>query len=456
MHDFDLFVIGAGSGGVRAARFAAALGAKVAVAEERYPGGTCVNVGCIPKKLYAVAAHYRHDFADSAGFGWQLEQPRHDWAVLRDNKQREIARLKDIYASLLTKAGVELFQSRAEFLGTNTVQVAGKVVSAANILIATGGWPQMPDIPGRELGVSSNEIFDLDVFPERILIIGGGYIAAEFAGIFAGLGSETLLSYRGDLPLRGFDHDLRQRFLREAGKHVQLLLNTEVRALRRAAPGAVTATLQDGRELTVNVVLFATGRKANTQALGLERAGVVCHADGSIAVDGTYRTSVPNILAIGDVTGGLALTPVALAEGMLVANHLFGDKNRRLARENIPTAVFSQPNLATVGLTEETAKSRYRELAIFETDFRQLRHTLSGRDERTWMKVIVDTASDRVLGMHMMGPDAGEIVQGFAAAMNCGLTKAALDATIGIHPTVAEEFVTLRQVSRIVAGNQLQ
>jgi glutathione reductase (NADPH) len=452
MHDFDLFVIGAGSGGVRAARTAAALGARVAVAEERYLGGTCVNVGCIPKKLYAQAAHYRHDFTDSAGFGWDLALPTLDWPRLRANKKREIARLNGIYQNLLETAGVTLFNARAELLDAHTVQVAGKPLTAAHILVATGGWPHLPDIPGKELAVSSNEIFDLDTFPQRIMIVGGGYIGVEFAGIFAGLGAETLLVHRGDLPLKGFDLDLRQRFLHEAGKHVQVLLNTDVKALHTAGIGQVTATLQDGAVQQVNAVLFATGRKPNTSGLGLDKAGVALNKNGTIAVDACFQTSVPSIHAIGDVVGRLALTPVALAEGMLLANHLFGDKRRQLTYSNIPTAVFSQPNLATVGLSEEDALARYPEVAIFETDFRQLKHTLSGRDERTYMKVVVDVASDLVLGMHMLGDEAGEILQGFVAAMVAGVTKANLDATIGIHPTMAEEFVTLRKASRVVTG----
>lgn len=445
MKNVDLLVIGAGSGGVRAARMAAGMGAKVAIAEDRYMGGTCVNVGCVPKKLYAYAAHYASDFTDSAGFGWQLQAtPALSWDRLRDNKSREIARLNGIYEQLLTRAGVEVLPGHARLCGPHEVDVAGRRVHARYILLATGGWPWVPEFPGREYALSSNEIFDLERLPERLLIIGGGYIAVEFAGIFSGLGCRTTLSYRGDRLLSGFDEDLRSRFMTEAGRHVQLLMNTNVAAIERLAGGELRVQLQEGQSLDVDVVLAATGRRARTQGLGLEHTAVQLDKAGNVMVDAGFRTAEPSILALGDVVGRMPLTPVALAEGMFVADQLFGSGTRRMSYENIPTAVFSHPNLATVGLTEATARQRHGDIRVFETEFRHLRHTLSGNPERTYMKVVVDTASDRVLGMHMMGAEAGEIIQGFAAAMVAGITKQQLDSTIGIHPTAAEEFVTLR------------
>lgn len=448
MHAFDLFVVGAGSGGVRAARMAAAAGAKVAIAEDKRPGGTCVNVGCVPKKLYSFAGHYSADFADAAGFGWELEQPRFNWATLRDSKQKEISRLNDIYRNLLLTSGVTVINGRATLEDANTVSVGDQRYTARHILVATGGRPVVPEFPGHELAITSDQIFDLAEFPKRLLVLGAGYIGVEFAGIFGGLGAETWLSWRGDLPLRGFDEDLRRRFMKEAGKHGHLLPQTRITSLTRLTGGGLQAQFDNGTALEVDQVLVATGRSANVQGLGLERTRVALSQSGHIEVNNKFQTAEPTIYALGDVVGRMTLTPVALAEAMLVVNHLFGDGTRQLAYTNVPTAVFCQPNLATVGLTEAEARQQVSELAIYETDFRHLRHTLSGRDERTYMKVLVDVATDKVLGMHMMGADAGEIIQGFAAAMNCGLTKARLDATIGIHPTAAEEFVTLRSRSR--------
>jgi glutathione reductase (NADPH) len=444
MHDFDLFVIGGGSGGVRAARTAAALGAKVGLAEDRYFGGTCVNVGCIPKKLYALAADYAAAFEDSAGFGWTLPpKPHFDWHTLRDNKSREIHRLQGIYRQLLLKAGVSIHASRARLLDAHTVDIDGKQVSARHILLATGGWPQLPDIPGKELACTSNEIFDLEHFPQRLLIIGAGYIAVEFASIFSGLGSKVWLSLRGEQVLRGFDEDIRQHFGKELSRHVEILPGTNVERIERTDAGCLLASFREGGTLEIDTVLLATGRKANTKGLGLENTRVKLDDEGKVLVDEQFRTDEPSIFALGDVVGRLALTPVALAEGMFVADHLFGSKTRQMDYRNIPTAVFCHPNISTVGLTEQQARE-HGEILVFATDFRHLRHTLSGRDERTFMKVIVDKASDKVLGMHMVGSDAGEIIQGFAAAMMAGITKQQLDATIGIHPSAAEEFVTMR------------
>lgn len=429
---------------------AAAAGARVAVAEERYMGGTCVNVGCIPKKLYSYAAHYRYDFEDSVGYGWQLSKyPQFDWAGLRDAKKLEIARLNGIYQNVLGKSGATVMHGRARIFDPHTVEIDGKRFTAKYILVATGGWPFVPEFPGRQHVVTSNEIFDLPEFPRRILIAGAGYIAVEFAGIFAGLGAQTLLSYRGAEMLKDFDPDLRERFAREAAKHLQLMPQTQVATVEKRASGLLVS-MQDGAQHEVDCVLFATGRKPNIANLGLENTRVELTPEGTIAVDAMLRTAEPSIYALGDVVGRLALTPVALAEGMMLADHLFGDGKRAVSYANVATAIFSHPNIATVGLSEPDAAERYPELTIFENDFRALRHTLSGRDERTYMKVIVDNASDRVVGMHMMGPDAGEVIQGFAAAMNCGLTKAQLDGTLGIHPTMAEEFVTMRTPVRTV------
>lgn len=453
MEKVDFFVIGAGSGGVRAARMAAGYGAKVAIAEELYAGGTCVNVGCIPKKLYAMAAHYSADFADSAGFGWNIPSQNFDWSRLRNNKVNEILRLNGIYEKLLATSGVTLYRSRAVIRNAHTVEVAGQLVEAKHILIATGGWPYVPDFPGREFVITSNEIFDLERFPQRIVIVGAGYIAVEFASIFSGLGAHTTLVCRGTMPLKEFDEDIRTHFCKEAVKHFAMLTSTNVVAVSKNQDIHLV-TLDNGSTLEADVVLYATGRKPNTKGLGLEHVNVELAESGGIVVDRNFQTREPSIFAVGDVVGRLALTPVALAEGMYVANYLFGDKSRRMSYQNVPTAVFTHPAISTVGLTEAQVQEQGLSYAVYESNFRHLRHTLSGRDERTYMKAIVETATDRILGMHMLGTEAGEVIQGFAAAMQCGLTKAQLDATIGIHPTAAEEFVTMRtpRPSRSIAG----
>jgi glutathione reductase (NADPH) len=443
MVEVDLFVIGAGSGGVRAARMAAGYGAKVAIAEELYAGGTCVNVGCIPKKLYAFAAHYRADFEDSKGFGWELPAQKFDWNLLRSNKTREILRLNGIYENLLAQSGVQFHKNKAVIRDAHNIEVNGQLIKTKHILIATGAWPYVPDFPGKELVITSNEIFDLEKLPQRLVIVGAGYIAVEFASIFAGLGSRTSLIYRGDMPLKEFDEGIRQHFCKEASKHFTMMARTNVVAVTKGQ-NVLTVTLDNGTKLEAEVVLFATGRKPNTTGIGLENVNVELAESGGIVVDQNFQSSEPSIFAVGDVVGGIALTPVALAEGMYVANYLFGDKTRGMSYQNVPTAVFSHPNIATVGLTEKQVKDQGIAYSVFESNFRHLRHTLSGRDERTYMKVIVESANDRVLGMHMLGTDAGEIIQGFAAAMQCGLTKKLLDSTIGIHPTAAEEFVTMR------------
>jgi glutathione reductase (NADPH) len=449
--DYDLFVIGAGSGGVRAARTAAASGARVAIAEERYLGGTCVNVGCVPKKLYSFAAHFPDAFEDAGGYGWRLPKaPEFDWPTLRDNKIGEIKRLNGIYAGLLDNAGVRLIDGRARLTGTHSVEVAGESISAERILVAVGGWPWVPDFPGSELTVTSNQVFDLNEFPRRFLVLGGGYIAVEFASIFNGLGSDTHLVYRGELFLRGFDEEVR-RFTRDqmALKGVNLHFDTNVETIEKRETGLVV-TLTSGEQLEVDTVLAATGRRPNLQGLGLDVLGVTLEEDGSLKVNDRFETSIPSILALGDVSGGPELTPVALAEAMHMVQHHFGETPPRepLNYQNIATAVFCHPNIGTVGLGEEEARKQCGEIRVYSTDFRPMKHTLSGSSERCLMKLIVDDTSDVVVGAHMVGEEAGEVIQGIAIAVRAGLTKEDFDATVGIHPTGAEEFVTLRTPTR--------
>ncbi len=443
--DFDLFVIGAGSGGVRAARFSAALGARVAVAEDRYLGGTCVNVGCVPKKLFVYASHFRDEMEDAtSGFGWTLAKPDFDWPTLRDNKTREIERLNGIYEGLLRDAGVAHVEGRATIVDAHTVEVSGRQYTTKNILVATGGWPTVPDIPGAELSVTSNEVFYLDELPRKAIIVGGGYIAVEFACIFQGLGVDVTQLYRGPLFLRGFDADVRSHLAEQIRlRGVDLRFETNVTVIEKTGSG-LRATLTDGSTLDADLVFFATGRHPNTENLGLEDVGVELAEDGAIRVDELSRSSVPSIWAIGDVTNRINLTPVAIHEGVCLSQTLFNQNPRSPDHEYVPAAVFSQPPIGTVGLTEDAARERFREIDVYRSVFRALKHTLTGGKERTLMKLIVDRASDRVVGLHMVGPDAGEIVQGFAVAIKAGATKADFDATIGIHPTSAEEFVTMR------------
>jgi glutathione reductase (NADPH) len=446
-YDYDLFTIGAGSGGVRASRMAAGLGARVAVAEERYLGGTCVNVGCIPKKLFAYAGHYGEDFVDAAGFGWVATRPGFDWPLLVANKDKEIARLNGVYERLLKNAGVTIFPSRAVVVDPHTVEVDGKRVTAQHILIATGGWPVVPDIPGKELAITSNEAFHLPELPQRVVVVGGGYIAVEFASIFHGLGVETVLSYRGDCLLKVFDNELGTFLGTEMGKKgVRILLRSHIQAIERAGDGLV-CQFSDGTTVETDAVMYATGRNPNTEGLGLERAGVEVAANGAVIVNDDFQTSVSSVHAIGDVIHKVQLTPVALAEGMVVADRLFGKGERRLDYRYVPTAVFSHPNVGTVGLSEAQARRDHPEVAVYKSTFTPLKHRLSGRNELTFMKLVVDKRSDLVLGVHMVGAEAGEIVQGFAVALVCGATKAQFDATIGIHPTAAEELVTMREPS---------
>lgn len=427
---------------MRASRVAASFGARVAVAESGRFGGTCVNVGCIPKKLLSYAAHYREDFAVAKSFGWSVGEPTFDWRTLVANKDREIARLNGVYENVLTKAGAKILRARATVIDPHTVEADGRRHTARHILVATGSRPQVPQIPGRELAITSNEAFFLERLPRRALVVGAGYIALEFASIFNGLGVHTTLAYRGARLLRGFDADLGERIAEEMRKKgVAVRLHTNPAKLE---PG-IRVTYEDGATQEVDLVLFATGRKPNTAGLGLEGAGVQLGAGGAVAVDEFSRSSVASIHAIGDVTDRLNLTPVATAEGMALAKTLFRGEPTPVDHVNVPTAVFSDPNLATVGLSEEAARRHCSEVDVYKTAFRALKLTLGGHEERTFMKLVVDAASQRVVGAHMIGPEAGEIIQGVAIAVKLGATKAQFDATIGIHPTAAEEFVTMRE-----------
>jgi len=443
-YDFDLFVIGAGSGGVRASRFSAGYGARVAVAEASRLGGTCVNLGCVPKKLMVYASSFAADFADSPGFGWTVPEPTFDWATLIANKDREIERLNGIYRGLLEGSGVRIIEGRARLRDRHTVEVGGDSFTAEHILIATGGHPFKGPIPGAELGITSDEVFHLDRQPEKLVITGGGYIAVEFACIFNGLGTQVTLNYRGPLFLRGFDDDIRTTLAEEMRKQgIDLRFETLVDRIERRGDH-LAATLSTGEIVETDQLLCALGRLPNTSGLGLEEVGVELGDRGEVVVDEYLRSSVPNILAVGDCIDRIALTPVALAEGTALAKTLFDNNPTAVDYTNVPSAVFSQPPVGTVGLTETEARATGHEVVIFRSIFRPMRHALSGRDEKTMMKLVVDGESDRVLGVHMVGPDAGEIVQGMAVALKAGATKATFDATIGIHPTAAEEFVTMR------------
>ncbi|MCP5039699.1 MAG: glutathione-disulfide reductase [bacterium] len=443
--DFSLFVIGAGSGGVRCARFSAQFGARVAIAEERYLGGTCVNVGCIPKKLMVYASHFAEDFHDAAaGFGWTVDPTSFDWATLIQNKNVEIERLNGIYDGLLSGAGVQHIEGHARIIDPHTVEVAGQRYSADTILVATGSWPKHPDVVGIEHAITSNEVFFLKQQPKRVLIVGGGYIAVEFAGIFHGLGTEVVQIYRGPLVLRGFDDDIRAHLAGEMRKSgIDLRFDLNVQEIEKMASG-LRATLTDGSQVEADEILYATGRAPLTADLGLGDAGVELNETGAIVVDEYSRSSVPSIYAIGDVTDRINLTPVAIHEGVCLSNTLYNDTPMKPVYRDVPAAVFSRPPIGTVGQTEAQAREEHAEIDVYESRFRALKHTLTKGDEQTYMKLVVDKRSDRVLGLHMVGPDAGEIVQGFAVAIKCGATKAQFDATIGIHPTSAEEFVTLR------------
>jgi glutathione reductase (NADPH) len=445
--DFDLFVIGGGSGGVRAARVAGQHGARVAVAEEYRFGGTCVIRGCVPKKLLVYASRFSDDFEDAAGFGWTVDGARFDWPTLIANKDKEIARLEAIYRRAVGNAGAKVFDTRATVAGPNTVVLAadGSRVTARYILVATGAHPVKPGYPGAEHTITSNEAFHLKELPASILIVGGGYIAMEFAGIFAGLGARTTLVYRGEKVLRGFDDDLRSGLMEEmARRGIDVRVNADIAAIAKRGHGLEVA-LKDGATLNVACVMLATGRAPNTQGLGLESAGVELGSKGQILVDPESRSSAPSIYAVGDVTDRVNLTPVAIREGNAFAETVFGGKRWTVDHDLIPTAVFSTPEIGTVGLPEHLARQRYPRLDVYRSRFRPLKHTLSGREERVILKLLVDAGTDKVVGCHVLGPDAAEIVQMAAIALKMGATKADFDATVALHPSISEELVTMRE-----------
>ncbi len=443
--DYELFVIGGGSGGVRAARVWGSEGYRVAIAEDRHWGGTCVNLGCIPKKLLVYASHYSHDFEDARAFGWNLAGPELDWSRLISNKNREIEQLNGVYIGLLDKAGVTMFNGTATISGPNEVSVLGRAYSAERILIAVGGHPFVPDFPGSECVISSDDAFHLPEFPKSVVMVGGGYVALEFACIFRGLGARVDLVYRRDLFLRGFDEDLRRALAREMRKQgIGLHFNEDVARITEQGRNR-KVLLKSGAELEAEQVFYATGRAPRIKSLWPDGIHIDTATNGAIRVDRNFQTAVPSIYALGDVVGNMALTPVAIAEAMALLGHFRTGEDLDFSYENIPAAVFTSPNIATVGLTEQQAVDRGLDYSVYETSFRHLRHSLTDRDERIYIKMIVDDPSDRVLGVHLMGPDAGEVIQSVAVAIKAGATKSVFDQTIGIHPTMAEELVTLRE-----------
>jgi glutathione reductase (NADPH) len=443
--DFDLFVIGAGSGGVRAARIAAGHGARVGICESSRVGGTCVIRGCVPKKLLSYAAHFHEEFEDAAGYGWELGEAKFSWSRLIANKDREIDRLNKVYLGLLENSGVKLFPSHGKLLSPHKVQVGEDIISADRILIATGARPWVLDIPGAEHGITSDEAFHLESLPKNVAVIGGGFIACEFAGIFNGLGSRVVQLYRGEQILRGFDHDVQNTLAAEMQKKgIEIRLGINVIELIRQPDGLITVKLDDGGELQADTVMFATGRVPNVRGLGLEDAGVHALPGGMIPVNEFSQTNLPNVFAVGDVTNRVNLTPVALMEGHAFADSEFGGNPRPVNHRFIPSAVFSHPPVATVGFSEKDAAVHYGQLDVYRSVFTPMKHTLSGRKEKTMMKLLVQASTGKVVGLHVVGMDAPEIVQGFAVAIKSGLTKQQFDLTTGIHPTAAEELVTMR------------
>ncbi|AWN41910.1 glutathione-disulfide reductase [Methylobacterium durans] len=444
--DVDLFVIGGGSGGVRAARIAAGYGARVKLAEEYRVGGTCVIRGCVPKKLMVYAGRFADEIEDAAGFGWNVPEPRFDWSVLKRRRDAEIARLEGIYDTNLMRAGVEIVPERAVIEDAHTVRLvgSGERIRARFILVAVGASPvKEPVIPGANLAITSNEVFDLETQPERILVVGGGYIAVEFAGVFAALGTRTTLLHRGDRLLRGFDDEIRDALGEAYAKRMDLRLGRTVESLERRE-GGITARLSDGAEIEVDQVLVATGRRPNVAGLGLDRVGIALDRAGAIPVDATSRTTVPSIYAVGDVTNRANLTPIAIREGHAFADTVFGNKTWCVDHRLIPTAVFSTPEIGVVGHNEDVAREIYGAVEVYKAIFRPMKATLSGRDEKVLMKVVVDCASDKVVGVHLFGHDAGEIIQAVGIAVTMGATKADFDRTIAVHPTASEELVTMR------------
>lgn len=448
-YDFDLFTLGAGSGGVAGTRRAGSYGARVGICEESRVGGTCVLRGCVPKKLLVYGAHFADEFADAAGYGWTVPTPSFDWPTLIANKDRELDRLNGIYLKLLEGSNVKLFEGRGRLLDPHTVEIADRdgatrTITSERIMIATGGHPVMPRIPGIEHAISSNEALDLPALPQRIVVVGGGYIAVEFAGIFATLGVETKIVIRGEELLNGFDDDVRVGLAQEyRNRGIEIRARTQIVKIEKG-PGGLTLFTQHGEEICTDVVLYATGRRPNTRTLGLAELGVELNEVGAIQVDEWSQTKVPSIYAVGDATDRLNLTPVAIAEARSLAETIFNDNPMQFDPALVPTAVFSMPTIATVGMTEQAARAAGHRIDIYRSRFRPMKHTLSGREERTLMKLVVDRETDVVLGAHMLGADAPEIIQGIAIALKCGATKRQFDRTIGIHPTAAEEFVTMR------------
>ena len=443
-YDFDMITIGAGSGGVASSRRAGAYGARVAIVEELRVGGTCVLRGCVPKKLLVYGAQFADAFADAAGFGWSVPPAEFDWPALIAAKDKELDRLHQIYINMLNNAHVEIIDARGIVTDPHTVEVGGRAYTAENILIAVGGWPETPDIPGIEHVISSNEALDLPSLPKRVVIVGGGYIAVEFAGIFNGFGSEVVEIIRREEVLRGFDEDIRVYLGQEMrGRGIDIRGGTQVARIDKAA-GGYTLTTTDGKRIETDCVMYATGRKPNTKGMGLQEIGVELTRNGAVIVDEWQRSSVPSIYAVGDVTDRINLTPVAIAEGRAIAETLYNNNPMTMDHADVPSAVFSQPPVSVVGLNEEEARKQYGEVDIYQSRFKPMKNTLSGRDERSFMKLVVDPRTDRVLGCHMLGVDAPEIVQGLAIAIKCGATKQQFDQTVGIHPSAAEEFVTMR------------
>ncbi len=445
VYDFDLFTLGAGSGGVAGSRRAASYGARVGIAESVRVGGTCVLRGCVPKKLLVYAAHFAEDFADAAGYGWTVPEPSFSWPTLIERKNRELDRLNGIYLKMLADTGVKLFEGKARLVDPHTVEIGATRVTAERIMIATGGHPMLPAIPGIEHAITSNEALDLPTLPKRVVIVGAGYIAVEFAGIFEALGAEVTVLSRTDAVLRGFDDDVRTHLLQELRtRGITVRTRSNATRIDKTATGVAVTTLE-GDQIQADIVLYATGRSPNTRGLGLEELGVLLNPNGAVLVDEWSQTAVPSIYAVGDATDRMNLTPVAIAEARAFAETHYNANPMRFDRTGVPSAVFSTPPVGTVGLTEEEARRSCGDVDIYRTRFRPMKHTLSGREERVMMKLVVDRASDRVVGVHMVGPDAAEIVQGMAIALKCGATKKQFDATVGIHPTSAEEFVTMRE-----------
>jgi glutathione reductase (NADPH) len=443
-YDFDLFTIGAGSGGVAASRRAGSYGARVGICEDSRVGGTCVIRGCVPKKLLVYGSSFADAFADAEGYGWSVPTPSFDWGRLIANKNKEIDRLEGLYRKMLKDAGCALFEARGRIVDPHTIELGGKRVTAAHILVATGAWPEMPALPGIEHVITSNEALDLTTLPKRIAIVGGGYIAVEFAGIFAGVGAEVTEIIRADQILRGFDDDIRNNLAIEMKQRgIKIIAHQHLVEIKKLTQG-YALRMHSGATIETDCVMYATGRNPKARNIGLEQVGVKLNHRGAVEVDEWSRTAVASIYAIGDVTDRLNLTPVAIAEGRALAETLFNNNPMTISHENVATAVFTQPPVGTVGLSEHAARAKGYTLDIYRTRFRPMKHTLSGREERVMMKLVVDQASDRVLGCHMVGPDAPEIIQSLGVAITCGATKKQFDRTMAVHPTAAEEFVTMR------------